>query len=116
MEAEIFLYNAESGRLLFRGDGKPLTGIRTAAVSAAASLRLRPELSSLRVFGAGVQAAAHIAALASAHPSLTELDNGAPQFHTDFRRIYATVLEPWLGFDSKEILGGQFEPLDVLDI
>ena len=54
--------------------------------------------------------------LIGAHPSLTELDNGAPQFHTDFRRIYATVLEPWLGFDSKEILGGQFDPLDVLDI
>lgn len=51
-----------------------------------------------------------------AHPSLTDLDNGAPQFHTDFRRVYATVLDRWLQFDSREILGGQFDPLDALDV
>jgi uncharacterized protein (DUF1501 family) len=49
------------------------------------------------------------------HPSLTDLDNGAPKFHTDFRRLYATVLDRWLGLDSRVILGRNFEPLDILD-
>jgi uncharacterized protein (DUF1501 family) len=47
------------------------------------------------------------------HPSLTDLDGDSPKFHTDFRRVYATVLDRWLGFDSRGILGGRFEPLDV---
>jgi uncharacterized protein (DUF1501 family) len=49
------------------------------------------------------------------HPSLTDLDNGALKVHTDFRRVYATVLDRWLGFESKPVLGKQFEPLDILD-
>lgn len=48
------------------------------------------------------------------HPSLSELENGGLKFHTDFRRIYATALDRWLGFDSRAILGGRFEPVDVL--
>jgi len=51
--------------------------------------------------------------LAGAHPSLTDLDGGAQRFHTDFRRVYATVLDRWLGFDSRAILGGSFEPLEI---
>jgi len=47
-------------------------------------------------------------------PSLTDLDHGALRFHTDFRRVYATVLDRWLGFDSQAVLGARFEPLDVL--
>ncbi len=54
--------------------------------------------------------------LIGAHPSLTDLDAGAPKFHTDFRRLYATALERWLGFPSRAGLGGQFEPLDVLEV
>jgi uncharacterized protein (DUF1501 family) len=53
--------------------------------------------------------------LFGAHPSLTDLDNGSPKVHTDFRRVYATVLDRWLGFESKPVLGKQFEALDVLD-
>ena len=49
------------------------------------------------------------------HPSLTNLVGDAPKFHTDFRRVYATVLDRWLGFNSHAILGQKFEPLDVLD-
>jgi uncharacterized protein (DUF1501 family) len=52
--------------------------------------------------------------VAGPHPSLTDLDKGALRVHTDFRRVYATVLDRWLGFDSKPVLGGHFEPLDVL--
>ncbi len=48
------------------------------------------------------------------HPSLADLDQGAQKVHTDFRRVYATVLESWLGFDSQLVLGGKYKPLDVL--
>jgi len=73
VEAEVFLYDAQTGRLLFWGDGKPMTALRTAAVSAAASLRLKTECHTLAVFGAGVQAAAHVRAFLSAYPALTEI-------------------------------------------
>jgi len=52
--------------------------------------------------------------LAGSHPSLTDLDGGAQKPHTDFRRVYATVLDRWLGVDSRVVLGERFEPLDVL--
>jgi uncharacterized protein (DUF1501 family) len=54
--------------------------------------------------------------LVGSHPSLTDLDNGALKLHVDFRRVYATVLDLWLGFDSRIILGRQFESLDILDV
>jgi len=41
-------------------------------------------------------------------PSLTNLDNGNLRFGTDFRSIYATVLEGWLQADSSTILGQTF--------
>jgi uncharacterized protein (DUF1501 family) len=52
--------------------------------------------------------------LVGAHPSLTELEDDAPKFHTDFRRVYATVLEKWLGFDSQRILGANYELMEGL--
>ena len=52
--------------------------------------------------------------LTGEHPSLTELENGGPKHHTDFRRLYATALETWLGIESGPLLGEEFEPLDVL--
>ena len=52
--------------------------------------------------------------LVGEHPNLADLENGGQKFHTDFRRVYATVLESWLGFDSQGALGGRFQPLDVL--
>uniref|UniRef100_A0A7C4QW94 DUF1501 domain-containing protein n=1 Tax=Schlesneria paludicola TaxID=360056 RepID=A0A7C4QW94_9PLAN len=47
-------------------------------------------------------------------PSLTDLDDGDPKFTTDFRRVYATLLENWLNVDSSAALGGRFEPLDCV--
>jgi uncharacterized protein (DUF1501 family) len=47
-----------------------------------------------------------------AHPSLTDLAEDAPKFHTDFRRVYATVLERWLNLKSEKILPPEFTPLD----
>lgn len=54
--------------------------------------------------------------LVGPHPSLTDLENGSPRFHTDFRQVYATVLERWLGYDSQAILGTDFGSLDVFHV
>jgi uncharacterized protein (DUF1501 family) len=50
------------------------------------------------------------------YPSLKleDLDEGDLQWNNDFRGTYATLLEQWLGVDSKAILGGSFEQLDFL--
>ncbi|MCP3939611.1 MAG: DUF1501 domain-containing protein [Actinomycetia bacterium] len=48
------------------------------------------------------------------YPSLTDLDsrqNLKPV--VDFRSMYATVLDSWLGADSNEVLGGEFEALPL---
>lgn len=49
------------------------------------------------------------------HPSLkpADLDEGDLRFHTDFRTVYAAVLEQWLETKSAPILGSTFEPLKV---
>ena len=48
------------------------------------------------------------------HPSLTKLEMGNLKHHTDFRQVYAAVLEKWLGIGSREVLGAAFQPLDIL--
>lgn len=37
-------------------------------------------------------------------PSLTDLDSGDLKYTTDFRSVYATVLDKWLRTDSRKIL------------
>ena len=52
------------------------------------------------------------------YPSLKEgdLEDGGDLLHTvDFRSVYATMLEQWMGMDSKPIVGGTFEQLDFLN-
>lgn len=45
-------------------------------------------------------------------PDLSKLDtNGSVQWSTDFRSVYASLLEGWLGVDSTSILGGRFAPV-----
>ncbi len=47
-------------------------------------------------------------------PSLTRLVDGDNlQFTTDFRRVYASAIQNWLGLDSTRILGGEFKPVDL---
>lgn len=53
------------------------------------------------------------AGIQGTHPSLTKMDNGNLIHSTDFRRVYAAVLDRWLGVDSKAVLGAGFEPLGV---
>ena len=48
------------------------------------------------------------------HPSLTDLDNGDLKYNTDFRSVYATILQNWLDTPSKPILGSQFPTLPIL--
>jgi prepilin-type processing-associated H-X9-DG protein len=48
------------------------------------------------------------------HPSLVDLDNGDLRYHTDFRSVYATVLERWLGRTSSDVLAGSFAPLPIV--
>lgn len=54
------------------------------------------------------------AGLVGAHPSLTDLEQGDLKFHTDFRRVYATILERWLDCTSEAVLEGHFEPLALV--
>jgi uncharacterized protein (DUF1501 family) len=55
------------------------------------------------------------AGLVGTTPSLMELDpkHGDLRVGIDFRRIYATVLEDWLGLASKEVLEGPFDKLPL---
>jgi uncharacterized protein (DUF1501 family) len=48
------------------------------------------------------------------HPSLSDLDAGDLKYHTDFRRIYATLLDTWLGCDSKVVLGAKWDHIKEL--
>ncbi|MFN8244220.1 MAG: DUF1501 domain-containing protein [Ferruginibacter sp.] len=47
-------------------------------------------------------------------PDLRDLDEGDLKYKIDFKNVYATVLNKWLGADDKLILGGQFDYLDFL--
>ncbi len=47
-------------------------------------------------------------------PSLDDLDNGNLKFSTDFRSVYATLLERWLERPSAPIVGGTYAPLPLL--
>lgn len=49
------------------------------------------------------------------HPSLSDIQQGSPKFHIDFRQVYATLLDGWLGVDSRTVLGGTFKPLDLIE-
>ncbi len=53
--------------------------------------------------------------LVGTHPDISDLDgNGDLKFGTDFRTVYSTLLEGWLGIDSKPVLGRRFDKLDVI--
>lgn len=54
------------------------------------------------------------AGLVGPHPRLDRLEDGNLAHHTDFRQVYAAVLENWLGVRPGEVLDGSFSPLPVL--
>jgi uncharacterized protein (DUF1501 family) len=47
-------------------------------------------------------------------PSLVDLDDGDLKHHTDFRQVYASVIENWLGQSSEYALAGKHEPISGL--
>jgi uncharacterized protein (DUF1501 family) len=63
------------------------------------------------VVGSAVKGGLH-----GAYPSLAPDDvaDGDLKFTTDFRRVYATLLERWLNADSAAVLGNKFEPVEFL--
>ena len=50
----------------------------------------------------------------SKYPSLTDLDDNEMKATVDFRRIYASLLEDWMGIEATAPLGGSFKPLSVV--
>jgi uncharacterized protein (DUF1501 family) len=67
------------------------------------------EASPLFLIGGGVKGGLYGAA-----PDLAVTNMGNVRFSVDFRSVYATVLERWLGRSSATVLNGQFQQLPVL--
>ncbi len=67
------------------------------------------EASPLFLIGGGVRGG-----LYGALPDLSSTDMGNLRYTVDFRSVYATVLERWLGRPSTTVLGGTFQKLPVL--
>lgn len=63
----------------------------------------------LFLFGGAVRGGLH-----GKHPSLTKLDRGDLVHHTDFRSVYATILDQWLHTPSAAVLGRNFGSVPVL--
>ena len=53
------------------------------------------------------------AGLVGDHPSLDDLDDGDVKHAIDFRRIYASLLETWLGCPAAPVIGEGFPPLKL---
>jgi uncharacterized protein (DUF1501 family) len=54
--------------------------------------------------------------LAGTYPSLEKLGEGDLVHTVDFRAVYATVLERWLGCDAEKVLGEKFKAMDLLKV
>ena len=42
------------------------------------------------------------------------MEDGDLRYHTDFRSVYATLLDNWLGANSQPILGGAYPHLNFV--
>lgn len=47
-------------------------------------------------------------------PSLTDLERGNLKFKTDFRQVYATLIQDWLGGEAAAVLNGNFGNLGFI--
>ncbi len=47
------------------------------------------------------------------HPGLNDLNDGNLKHHTDFRQVYAAVIQNWFRCDADVILKNRFKPVDV---
>ena len=48
------------------------------------------------------------------HPSLSDLDQGDLKYNTDFRSVYAAVLQDWLRCPSSAALLGDYQKIDLI--
>ena len=48
------------------------------------------------------------------HPSLTDLDDGDLKFNIDFRSVYASVLDDWMGAPPEKVLGRAYKKAKIL--
>ncbi len=67
------------------------------------------QAAPMLVFGRPVKAG-----IIGPHPSLEKLNDGDLAFHTDFRQVYATTLEKWLGVEASVVLGQKFNLLPLV--
>jgi uncharacterized protein (DUF1501 family) len=67
------------------------------------------EAAPVFLIGGGVKGGVY-----GTHPSFTDLDNLDLKFTTDFRSVYATVLERWLARPTEGVIAGTFSTLPVL--
>ena len=56
-----------------------------------------------------------VGGLVGKHPKLDDLTDGDLKYSTDFRSVYASLLDNWLGVDSKGVLGEKFADLKLID-
>lgn len=56
------------------------------------------------------------AGLIGTHPSFDDLDDGDLKHHTDFRSLYASLLQEWLGIAASPIVGDGFAPLGLFKV
>ena len=93
--ATIVLLDPQTGALRAIVDGRYITEVRTAAVSAIATrLLARPEASVLAILGSGVQARGHLEAIALVRP-LSEVRVWSPT--PERRRTFASEMGPKVG-------------------
>jgi alanine dehydrogenase len=87
--ATILLFNPETGEPLVNMDGRLITEVRTAAVSAVATKYLaRPDASVLAIIGSGVQARSHLEALRLIR-RFEEVRVWSPRHAEDFARRFS---------------------------
>jgi uncharacterized protein (DUF1501 family) len=54
--------------------------------------------------------------LVGKYPKLDDLTDGDLKYTVDFRRVYASLLDDWLGVDSRGVLGEKQDPLPLVDV
>lgn len=52
--------------------------------------------------------------LVGSHPSLLDLDEGDLKHSIDYRSVYRSILEDWLGADADGLIDGEYKKLDGL--
>jgi uncharacterized protein (DUF1501 family) len=67
------------------------------------------EASPMFLVGGGVKGGVY-----GAHPSLERLDNGDVTYTTDFRSVYTTVIERWLGRSAQPVIAGSYPGVPLL--